>query len=327
MDDITKDAMGIVFPKFLKNDNIKRDVEQFFGEFDEGTLERFLKGVKGKVGLSEELVYQTESENKIYDLEYDCQSNILTMRIYYKELSDIIEKRMSTFVQVVKRTIVEEHECFPSFERKIGGEVSYGMQAGLKFEEFGKELGELTVNKHNGEEVSTLDVTNYLKQTTYSANVDDKYSVVRSRVYSGDATFYGLCYIDSGYVAQSIEEFDDFDKFLSGTPQRRVTEKNLFIVDADERVDLFDESIDLNSVNDGACEVFKHTELTFGKNAKEKYYIKGCETSAERENSTFFGDLQLREITAENYKNIQDDSEYFQRIAQTIQNNKEGRIL
>lgn len=328
MDNITKDAMSVVFPKFLNNKFAKMNVEAFFDEFDTGLLKLFVDNIKGKVGLNEALIYQSETDKVKCFLDYDCYSNFLTMKIYYKDLPDIIEKKLSTVVQVVQKNTSEEVAYFPMPLRFKSTETVYGVQAEVVIEELGKELGKLKIYKRNGQVVSEINVTSYLKQQKYLVNEDDKFMILQSKICNGEADFRNVEFSNCGYIEQVIQEFDGCDEFINDQQYRKSIEKNFFaVVDEGQKKELFSEIVDFNTVNDGTYEIVKHTEVVLGQVGEEKYYVRGCGSFSQDKIRNSVSGLKLCEISKEKYYCIQNDADYLERFVETIQDSKEGRGL
>ncbi len=328
MENKTKEVMSIVFSKFYENSNAKKKIENFFSEFDEETLSKFFHDIQGKVGSSEELIYESETKDYDYYLEYDCVANYLSMKIYYKDSPNIIEKRLSTFAQFVQRTISEEYDYLPSFTRHKIFDVTCGVQAGVVIEEYGKDIGEFEAKKQNGENVATIKVANYLKQCCFSANEDDEYVFVQNKIFGGDATFENFDYKNCGYVEQRIERFDDVDDFSSGRQRSKVVKRNLFaLADANARKDLFSEVFDFDNLKEGDYEIMCHSTTRFGVDEDSKYYVRKCGIKTDEKIESSLVTNKMCEISKEKYYLIQDDTKFADEIVNLIQENKEGRNL
>ncbi len=328
MENKTKEVMSIICPKFYKNNNAKKKIENFFSEFDEDILSRFFRDVQGKVGASEELIYESEAENYDYYLEYDCAANYLSMKVYYKDSPNIIEKRLSTFAQFVQRTISEEYDYLPSITRHTISDVTCGVQAGLVIEECGKDIGEIEVKKQNGDNVTTIKVSNYQKQCCFSVNEEDEFVAVQNKIFGGDASFENVDYRNCGYVEQKIEQFDDDGDFSTGEQRSRVVKRNLFaLIDGNARKDLFSEVFDFDNLKDGNYEIMRHSTTRFGIDEDSKYYVRKCGIKTDKKVELPLDIDKMCEISKEKYYLIQDDSKFADEIVSLIQENKEGRNL
>jgi len=324
----TKEVMSIVFSKFYENTNARNKVESFFSEFDDNILSKFFRDIQGKVGANEELIYESETKDYTYYLEYDCSLNYLSMKIYYKDAPNIIEKRLSTFTQFVQRTISEEYDYLPSFTRRRIYDVTCGVQAGLVIEECGKDIGEIVVKKQSGENVTTIKVSNYQKQCCFSVNEDDEFVVVQNKIYGGDASFENADYRNCGYVEQKIEQYDNSTDFLAGEQRTRVVKRNLFsLIDDNARKDLFSEVFDFDNLKENNYEIMRHSTTRFGVDEDSKYYVRKCGITTDKKIELLLDTDKMCEISKEKYYLIQDDSKFADEIVSVIQENKEGKSL
>lgn len=280
------EIMGNVFPNFYKNNNAKKRIEKFFNEFDSNILSKFYRDIQREIGKDEELVYQSETKSFDYYLEYDAVANYLLMKIYYKDSPNIIEKRLSTFTQFIKKTITEKYEYRPAFSKRSISDVTYGVKAEVIVEEYGKNIGSINVKKESGDDVASIDVSNYLKQWCYAVNEEDNYFCLQNLIYGGDVKFENVVYNNCGYVEQKSIQFDDAVDFSLGKQSNRTTKRNLFVmVDNKIKKELFSEVFDYDNLNKGDFEIMCHTTARFGSKEDSKYYIRKCpiKTDEKRE--------------------------------------------
>lgn len=328
MDNERKIVLGFVFPNFYKNENAKKKIENFFDEFDDTILSKFCRDVQGKFGASEELMYQSETDEFDFHLEYDCAANYLSMKIYYKDSPNIIEKRLSTFSQLVQKTVIEEYDYYPSLITRDVTETSRGVQAGVVIEEYGKDLGVYNVQKQDGNNLTEIKVSNSLKQCCYSVNENNEYVYVRNKYLGGDANFEGVDYRNCGYVEQRTENFDNTYSFARGIQKSCTMKRNLFeLIDDKTHKDMYSEIFDLDCLEKSNFEIMCHSAATFGKAEKSRYFVRKFNAQLNGEKGLSSLNKNMREISKEKYDLIQDDSKYAEEVVNLIQENKEGKSL
>ena len=328
MDNERKRVLSIVFPKFYSNGDAKKKIEKFFEEFDDEILSKFCRDVQGKFGASEELIYSSETDEYNFDLEYDCSANYLSMKIYYKDSPNIIEKRLSTFVQLVQNTVSQEYDYYPSLIRRRISDVSCGIQAGVVIEEYGKDIGIYSAYKQNGEKLTEINVSNCLKQCCYSVDENDEYIYVQNKFFGGDANFENNNYRNCGYVEQKIKQFDGADTFAKDLQRNCTIKRNLFaLIDDNTHMDLYSEIFDFDNLAESNYEIMCHSSTTFGKEEKPRYYVRKCDVQLDGKQEFSASNNKMCEISKEKYYLIQDDSKYADEIVNLIQENKEGKSL
>lgn len=328
MDDKVKSVMTVIFPQFYKNNNVKNKIKLFFDEFDESIVIKLYDSIGDKLGENEELYFEKNTDDYNYILEYDCLNNYLSMKKCYNNSGNIIEKRLATYVQLIKNSVVEEMKFFPSYKKIKTYDTNYDIKAGLIIEELGNEIGDLKVKQQNGTNVATVNTQTYSKQFCVTIDENGEFTIANIKIYGGSVNFYNTEYNDCGYVEQKIELFQNELLYGFGFQKSRSLNKHLFsLADNKDKYDLFAENIEYNNVDKGLFEIMKHSVQYLGLQDKSKYYIRKYDAFDKGNKTIKLSNNKLYEISKEKYYLVQEDEDVLNKIISTYMKNTKGKDL